>query len=327
MSNSTEAVPERHSLASLGIQAALLDGDAGLAYGLVADLLADGMPFEQILFDVLAPTQRDVGARWLQADYRIAQEHAASAALETVIALLAGSFDMPDEGTHVVVACAEGDDHSLPARMISAYLTYLGWRVTFLGATLPADDLGAFLAEEQPAALLLSCSATPNLLGARACVRAAHDAGVPVIAGGRAFGTDSSRATAIGANHWVGDPRNLDGLLDGWVPGVAAAEGGVVSDAEPVTLVAALPSIVERILGGDLGSAPAASVRTDLHLLGETVAAAVLVDDPAILGDHLEWHRARHDAHGDVIPTDELVGMLVDALPESAARSRQLLGA
>ena len=110
----------------------------------------EGVPFDAVLFDYLGPVQREVGSRWQQADYRIAEEHAASTTTETVIALLAGSFDMDEAAPHVVVACAQGDTHSLPARMVSAYLTYLGWRVTFLGATLPAADLGAFLADEQP---------------------------------------------------------------------------------------------------------------------------------------------------------------------------------
>ncbi len=168
MTQIADESPAAQSAATLGIQAALLAGDPGLAYGLISELMAEGVSFDQLLFEVLAPLQRDVGTRWLRSDYRIAEEHAASAAVETVVALLAGAFDMPDDGLHVVVACAEGDDHSLPARMVAAYLTYLGWRVTFLGATLPAHDLTAYLGDEQPAAPLLSCTSTANLIGARA---------------------------------------------------------------------------------------------------------------------------------------------------------------
>ena len=324
MARSPDAAPERHSLASLGIQTALLEGDPALAFGMVADLMAEGMPFERILFDVL---ERDVGASWLQADYRIAEEHASSAAMETVVALLAGSFDMPEEGTHAVVACAEGDDHSLPARMVAAYLAYLGWRVTFLGATLPADDLGGFLADEQPDALLLSGTTTPNLTGARACVRAAHAAGVPVIAGGRAFGGDGSRAAAVGADLWIGDARDLDHALDGWAPDIAATEAAAAPDAEPVELAETLPGLIEGAVAQDPGTATIGSVRADLRLLGNTLAAAVLVDDAEIVSDHLAWHRVRHGAHQDVIATDDLVRTLHGALPDWAVRAREMLAA
>jgi methanogenic corrinoid protein MtbC1 len=315
------------SLEALGIQSALLEGDAGLAYRLVSDLMADGVSFDQILFDVLAPLQRDVGARWLRADYRIAEEHAASAAVETVVALLAGSFDMPEEGTHVVVACAEGDNHSLPARMVAAYLTYLGWRVTFLGATLPADDLGAYLAEERPAALLLSCTATPNLLGARACIQAAHAAGVPVIAGGRAFGTDPARSRAVGADEWVGDPRRLDVLLEGWDPDIAAAEASALTDEEARDLSAALRGCVETAVATDLGGASVATTRSDLLLLGATLVSAVLTDDASLVHEVLEWHRLRRSARDDLMPADDLVELLATHLPASATRAREMLTA
>ena len=116
--------------------------------------------------------------------------------------------------------------------MIAAYLTYLGWRVTFLGATIPADDLGAFLADEKPHALVLSCSLTANLRGARESIRAAHDAGVPVVAGGRAFGANDERATAIGADGWLGDPRRLDDLLRTWDPNPAVTEANVFDKLE-----------------------------------------------------------------------------------------------
>ncbi len=312
-------------LASLGIRSALLSGDPGLAYTLISDLMATGMSMDEVLFDVLAPIQRDLGARWLATDYRIAQEHAASAAVETVVSLLAGSFDIPFDGTHVVVACAEGENHSLPARMVAAHLTYAGLRPTFLGATLPADDLGAYLAEEAPSALVLSCTAVHNLLGARDCVRAAHDAGVPVIAGGRAFGFDRIRSDRIGADEWVTDPRTIPELIETWSPDIAAAEERATHEAEAKDLDAAVPGLVERIVAnGDL-EVSVTSLRNDLSLLGRTLVSAVLVDDASVLDHFFDYHEALHERREDVIDTDVLVGLLRHALPDSAATARTLL--
>ena len=324
MTQLADESPAAQSAASLGIQAALLAGDPGLAYGLISELMGDGVSFDQLLFEVLAPLQRDVGTRWLRADYRIAEEHASSAAVETVVALLSGSFDMPDDGLHVVVACAEGDDHSLPARMVAAYLTYLGWRVTFLGATLPAHDLTAYLTDERPAALLLSCTSTANLLGARAGVRGAHEAGIPVVAGGRAFGNDASRARAIGADEWVGDPKMLD-LIGESAWDIAAAESQALPDDEATALAETVPALVEAAIAAEPLDVSVTSAREDLLLLGRTLAAAVLVDDPTVLDEVLEWHRLRNRTQTDVMPTDELIARFVAQLPAAAPKAREML--
>lgn len=314
-------------LASLGIRSALLDGDPGLAYTLISDLMTTGTPMDEVLFDVLAPIQRDLGSRWLETDYRIAQEHAASATVETVVSLLAGSFDLPLDGTHVVVACAEGETHSLPARMVAAQLAYAGFRPTFLGATLPADDLGAYLSDESPDALVLSCTSAQNLLGARDCVAASHAAGVPVIAGGRAFGTDRSRADRIGADEWVDDPRRIPGLLEEWSPDIAAAENGANGDAAARRLHELLPGIVEVVIdsAGVDDTIGSVSLRNDLTLLGRSVVAAVLVDDVTVLDDFFEYHHTLHARRPGVIATDELVRLLRDGLPESAPEARAIL--
>jgi methanogenic corrinoid protein MtbC1 len=102
----------RLSEIQLGITAAAIAGDSGSVYRIVANLLDMGTPFETVLFDILLRSERDVGLRWQAGDYLVAEEHAATATLETVIALLTGSLDQPANGSVVVVATAPGDSHS-----------------------------------------------------------------------------------------------------------------------------------------------------------------------------------------------------------------------
>ncbi len=110
--------------ARLGITAAALSGDSGGLYNIVARLMDEGVPLGSLLFDVLLPTERDVGSRWQSGDYLVSEEHTATATLETVVALLAGSLDQPEDGLHVVIASAEGDAHSLAGRAVVAYLLF-----------------------------------------------------------------------------------------------------------------------------------------------------------------------------------------------------------
>ena len=287
--NGREADPL--AVARLGVITALLDGDAALALNQILDLMSAGSSFEEVLFDVLVPIQTDVGKRWATGDYGVGDEHAISAAVETVVALLAGSFDQPADGDHIVVASAEGETHSLPARVISAYLTYREFRVTNLGATLPTEELGDFLALHEPSALVLTCSMAANLPGARRSIAAAHAAGVPVVAGGMAFGESDAHAVALGADAWLANPRYLDGLLRRWQPDVEAAEAGAASLAEVAVADqwSDVASVAECV-AGEFDSIARAAIRIDVELFAATLDASLLVDDAAPVVRLAQWH-------------------------------------
>jgi MerR family transcriptional regulator, light-induced transcriptional regulator len=307
-----------HQRARLAVLAAVGNGDAGLAFDVVSDLMAEGMPFESILFDVIAPLQAEVGRRWQQGDYRIAEEHAATGAVETLVALLAGSFSNPEDGRHVVVACAEGDTHSLPARMVAAHLLYLGWRVTYLGAGAPAADLGAYLRDLEPEALVLSCAIVTCLPGARASIAAAHDAGVPVLAGGRAFGDSPQRAQRLGADAWVEHPGAIDETLRTWHPDIAASERQAVTPtAELERLETGRLRIIAEAVEVARGAEGAAGLRlrADVQILFDALLGALLAEEPAVIRDFGTWH------HSVAAPvrTGEATAGIVGALRSAVA--------
>jgi methanogenic corrinoid protein MtbC1 len=287
---------------------------------MVLDLLGAGIPFESILAEILAPLQADVGARWSQGDYRIADEHAATGVVETLVALLAGSFDQPQDAPRLVVVCAEGDIHSLPPRMASAYLLHRGWHVTFLGASVPAADLEDFLFESPPDALVLSCTMAPWLHGARRSTAAAHAAGVPVMVGGRAFGDNEEIARAIGADGWAPSLESLDARLREWEPDPIAAEERVatpvadvawLNDLHPELLAAGLREVRELLaeLGWPQEAVP--DIVNEFGLLIHCLASALLVEDPTILTAHVSTHGAALAEHG---APDEIGKVFVRAL-------------
>jgi methanogenic corrinoid protein MtbC1 len=289
--------PSQIASVRLAVTTLLLEGDAGGAFHLVSDLLAQGIPFDVVLFDVVAAAQADFGRRWKEGDYRIADEHAATGTVETVIALLAGSFDLPDTGEPIVVAAAEGDHHSLPVRLASAHLLALGYRVRYLGANMEAADLAAYLQDDPPKALVLSCAMSTLLPGARASVRAAHRAGVPVLSGGPGFGPNGVWAYSIGADAWVASPREIDDVLQSWEPDIEVAEQFV--QPEPPDL----PSIErhrEEILATAIGTLdePDRRIRAELAPLLQAVEAALLVDDPALVSGFIAWQSSLLSSHG-----------------------------
>ena len=94
----------------------------------------------------------------------------------------------------MVVASAEHDAHALGGRVVASALALEGFRVMFLGASVPAADLGDFLDLQQPLALALSCSMPTALVAAARSVAAAHDLGIPVVGGGRVLRPTTSDA-------------------------------------------------------------------------------------------------------------------------------------
>jgi methanogenic corrinoid protein MtbC1 len=279
----------------LALISSAMSGDAGKLYRIVAGLMDEGVPFDSVLFDYLIPAERSVGQRWAQGDYLVAEEHAVTASIETVIALLIGMFDQPEDAPLVVVATAEGDEHSLPARAAAAHLVYLGYRTTFLGASVPGDDLHEFLESEPPSVLVLSGAMTTHLLGARAVVAAAHDVGVPVLVGGKAFGSEGQWAEAVGADAFVPSLREVAGVVDLWVN-----QGG-----PEISPVRDLSPDLERLVGSRMAILARAEagfetprLKDEAALLLGAIEGALLTGDDQIVIDMLEWQEKSLAAHG-----------------------------
>jgi hypothetical protein len=92
--------------------------------------------------------------------------------------------------------------------VVGTLLRDRGWHVTFLGASTPADRLSSYLQDLGPDATAVSCSVVGALPSTRQFIEASTSAGIPVVAGGAAFGDDDRRARALGATAWA--PRLPD---------------------------------------------------------------------------------------------------------------------
>jgi methanogenic corrinoid protein MtbC1 len=286
----------------LALTSTALAGDAGGLYRISSGLMDDGVPFDSILFDYLMATERSVGTRWAQGDYLISEEHAATAAIETVVSLLTGMFDQPTEGPHVVVATAEGDNHSLPARAAAAHLLFLGYRTSFLGANVPGDDLREYLQSDPPDVLVLSGAITTHLLGARSVIEAAHETGVAVVVGGNAFGPDGIWASAVGADAWVGSLQAVSAVVEEWAygsPPVIKAIPGLSDDLTDLIAVrTALLAEAEDELASEFHGVLPARLKDEIGLLQGAVEGSLLADDDQIVVDMLRWQRDSLQAQG-----------------------------
>ncbi len=140
---------------------------------------------------------------------RVAQEHAATAINDRVIAALARTPPArtdPDRPAGSTVACVDGEWHALPARLLAEVLRLRGWQVDYLGAQVPTPHLIAHLHRTGPDAVALSSSIATRLPTAHAAITACQAVGVPVLVGGAAFGADGRYARLLGADAWARTP-------------------------------------------------------------------------------------------------------------------------
>ncbi|MBO1330402.1 B12-binding domain-containing protein [Streptomyces sp. VRA16 Mangrove soil] len=171
---------------------------------------------ERVLLELIAPVQERVGLHWAANTITVAQEHAATAINERCISavadLMAGAPADPARG-RVTVACVDGEWHALPARLVAEVLRLRGWTVDYLGAQVPSEHLVAHLHHRVSDAVLLSSSIPTHLPTAHAAISACQAAGVPVMAGGAAFGPQGRYARRMRAA-WAADARGAHALLE-----------------------------------------------------------------------------------------------------------------
>jgi methanogenic corrinoid protein MtbC1 len=306
----------------LAMLAALVNGDVPLAYRIAVELLAHGVPFDDIVIEVLSPVQAELGRRWATGDLGIADEHAASAAVDDLLVRLGATTESPS-GPGVVVASVEHDAHALGGRVVSSALALAGYRVMFLGASLPAADLADFLDMQRPFALALSCSIPTALVGAARSVAAAHELAIPVLGGGRALPT-VRRATRLGFDALAVVPGDAVNILRIW------------EESPPQDLASAPTSIPERGAFASRGHAlvaasmPASTVgdaapalADELQRVLQVVESALLVEEPALIEEHVRWLRETGPAHGF---ERAVVDATLDALAEAMNGNLQRAG-
>lgn len=270
----------------------------------VEQALEDGADPLDVL-DVIADVQRTVGDRWAEGVWTVAQEHAATVVSAAAVATVDRLVEVPAGRGHVLLACADQEWHELPASMVAAALRSGGWQVTMLGSSTSPVRFSQAIQDLDPDVTAVSCSLLGALPAARRFIEASTAAGVPVIAGGAAFGQDDSRARRLGATLWAADARHALAVLQD-APTVVDSIAPL--DPEPAreraTLELAQPELT-RTLGPAWGAMePTTSVDRGRDLIRREVvqqvlgglAASLMTGEPGPLRQAITWSRALLDA-------------------------------
>ena len=317
---------------------ALSRGDRRAAQAVVETLRRDGMSPLDVMTQVIAPAQYRVGELWADDSWSVAQEHAATAVSESVLAVLAADSEAPSlSGAPVVVSCVEQEWHALPAALVAAHLRTAGIPVSYLGANSSADQLVRHVHELGPRAVALSCSLGASLPRVRRQIEAVRATGTPVIVGGSAFDPAGRRAATLGATAYAATGALAVPAVLGLPHAVPPADPLTHPGADEAVIVQAEREVIaanirRRVFAAHPSDDPAAETSgwrkalTDHlpHLVG-AVAGALVADDATVLDDAVSWldHVLSHRAAPSGL-TDELVQVLAAELREHPVAARLL---
>ncbi|GGI05064.1 cobalamin B12-binding domain-containing protein [Egicoccus halophilus] len=277
-------------------------GDVDGAFALLHGWLDAGWTPSRILSEAVVPAQQEVGARWQRNEWTIAKEHTATAVVDALVGVLGlraaeQPWTRPNRDP-VLVVCAEGEWHTLSARLVTEGLRAEGWPVRLLGGSVPASHLAHSAAEGTWTAAVVCCAVPMFLPGARRTTAVLRAAGIPVLVTGRGFGGDDRRAEAVGADGWAPDLATGLEVLGDWErvpPPLAGAPvppdeveelasvAGSVAEAAYAELAVAWPAL------GRLPSAARQRTREDFGYLLQFLEATVLTGDERILRDYVDW--------------------------------------
>lgn len=145
---------------------------------------------EEVCTTVVEPALIEIGERWATGELSVAVEHFAT---RTIARRLSMIFNMVSPATGrgtILAACAPGEEHEVGLLILAIFLSRRNWRVIYLGANVPIDDLVETVRQVRPDLVCISAATEltkRNGLEAAARVRQSVSSPPPVAYGGMGF--------------------------------------------------------------------------------------------------------------------------------------------
>lgn len=157
-SSSTSNDPEPHLAACI---AAAENLDAGaLEIALTNASVALSRPL--LLEGVLIPLMARIGDGWQKGTIRTVHEHLASSVVRSVLGSFLRSNGLPGSAPEIIVTTPAGQLHEFGALIASATALSTGWKVTYLGPNLPAEEIAAAARQNGARIIALSIIFPPD---------------------------------------------------------------------------------------------------------------------------------------------------------------------
>jgi DNA-binding transcriptional MerR regulator len=168
----------------------------------VLDRLMSEFSLATVLRDVLVPYLAELGDRWHRGVATVAQEHFASNVLRGRLAGLARGWGS-GHGPRAVLACPSDELHDLALMVFGIMLNRNGWRIDYLGANTPIEELDRAIDSTHPDLVVLAAT-QPEIFRPLRARLLAISRRVPLAIAGA--GATPRFANAIQARLLAGDP-------------------------------------------------------------------------------------------------------------------------
>lgn len=173
------------------------------------------LPADDVLDQVIGPLLFTIGSLWHQGMLRPANEHLATATIRRVLVWMTELSAPESDAPVLVVGTPANQLHELGAMLAATTATGNGWRVVYLGANLPADELARAVVHAKADAIALSVVFPTDdgaIAGELARLRAALSPSIAIVVGGSGASAYADAIRAIGADqltslaalrHWL----------------------------------------------------------------------------------------------------------------------------
>lgn len=155
-----------------------------------------------LIEQLMVPLMQRIGDLWCVGSLRVAQEHLASAIVRNFLGNMNGTFEAPDTAPHLIITTPAGQRHEFGALIAVTTAAAQGWRVTYLGPDLPAEEIAATIQQTKARAVALSIiypPDDPHLRNELQKIGQLIPKEVPILVGGRAANAYSELFDEIGA--------------------------------------------------------------------------------------------------------------------------------
>ncbi len=154
-----------------------------------------------LIQDLIVPLIHKIGTLWEAGELKIIHEHIASASIRTFMGNFMRQHSSPGYAPPIVVTTPAGQVHELGAILAAAEANNHGWRVCYLGPSLPAEEIAAAAVQQKARAVALSIvypTDDPHLAGELKRLRQLLP-NVVLLVGGRACHAYQPTLDEIGA--------------------------------------------------------------------------------------------------------------------------------
>jgi MerR family transcriptional regulator, light-induced transcriptional regulator len=143
-----------------------------------------------LLRRLIAPLAQTIGELWRDGTITAAHEHFASAVIRVFLGHTAQSSAGGEGAPVLVVGTPSGQLHELGALLAGAAAANMGWRIIYIGASLPAAEIAGASRQNHARAVALSLvypEDDPRLEGELVRLRELLGPEIPLLVGGRAM--------------------------------------------------------------------------------------------------------------------------------------------